>query len=247
MFEHLTVGGWEIAALCGLLVGIAKTGVPGVAILAVPLLAIIFPPRESSGIMLPMLLLGDLLAVSYYRRQAVWRHLLPLFPYTLAGIVAGYFALGRLSNAQMGPLIGGIVLALLAMGLRKRRDDDNQVFSYGQGVSFFYGFLAGFTTMIANAAGPVMALYLLSMRLPKEEFLGTGAWFFLLVNWAKVPFSVHLGLITRESLTFNLHLAPFVIAGTAAGVWTQKRMRQKTFDLCVQFLAAIAAVRLLLF
>jgi uncharacterized protein len=235
-----------VAAICGLLVGVTKTGVPGLGILVVPLLALIVPPRESSGVMLPMLILGDLIAVAYYRRSAVWAHLLPLFPCTVAGVVAGYFAMGHLSNNQVGPLIGIIILALLGVGWWRRwQGEENETFQYPQVTALLFGFLAGFTTMVANAAGPVMALYLLAMRLPKEEFMGTGAWFFLLVNWLKVPFSVQLHLITLESLKFNLMLVPLIVLGTAGGVYFQKRIPQRAFNATVEVLAFIAAVRLL--
>jgi uncharacterized membrane protein YfcA len=243
----LSPRGWALAAFCGLLVGFSKTGMPGMGILPVPLLALIIPPRESSGVLLPMLIFGDVLAVAYYHRRAVWSHLLPLLPCTLVGIVAGYFALGRLDNRQVGPLIGAIILGLLALGWWRRRGagaNGDVTFRYPTLAAIAFGTLAGFTTMVANAAAPVMALYLLAMRLPKEEFLGTGAWFFLLVNWAKVPFSLRLHLITRESLRFNLMLAPLIVLGALAGIWLQKRIPQRAFDTIVQILAALAALRL---
>jgi hypothetical protein len=108
------------------------------------------------------------------------------------------------------------------------------------------GFLAGFTTMMANAAGPVMIVYLLAMRLPKIEFVGTSAWFFFIVNWLKVPFSVHLGLITAESIKLDLLMLPFVIIGAVLGIYALKKMPQRVFEIIIQVLAAIAAIKLLL-
>jgi uncharacterized membrane protein YfcA len=107
------------------------------------------------------------------------------------------------------------------------------------------GLLAGITTMMANAAGPVMAIYLLAMQLPKTEFVGTGAWFFFVINWLKVPFSVNLDLITAQTIKFNLTMLPLIVVGAVAGILILKRIPQKAFGVLVQILAAAAAVKLL--
>lgn len=240
---------YALAALCALMVGLTKTGVPGLAILAVPLLAAIMPPKDSTGFMLPMLIFGDIFAVFYYHRHAVWPHLVRLIPWTLTGIVVGWQALKVLESRQVGPLIGVIVLAMLGLGWWRatRAPQTGDLVAEGRHPWWMpatLGFLAGFTTMVANAAGPVMAIYLLAMGLPKNEFLGTGAWFFLAVNWIKVPFMVHLGLITGHSLAFNAALFPLVFIGAIAGIHVQKRIPQRAFNVSVQVLAAVAAVKL---
>jgi uncharacterized membrane protein YfcA len=108
------------------------------------------------------------------------------------------------------------------------------------------GFMAGVTTMMANAAGPIMIIYLLAMRLPKIEFVGTGAWFFFVVNWLKVPFSANLELMTVESVKLDLMMLPFIAVGAMAGIFFLKRIPQKAFTAIVQILAAAAAIKLLL-
>src|ERR1035437_1318756 len=143
---------YTLAALCALMVGLTKTGVPGLAILAVPLLAAIMPPNDSTGFMLPMLIFGDIFAVFYYHRHAVWPHLVRLIPWTLTGLMAGWEALGALQNRQVGPLIGVIVLAMLGLGWWRatRVAKTGDLIAEGRHpwwVPAVLGFLAGFTTM----------------------------------------------------------------------------------------------------
>ncbi len=107
------------------------------------------------------------------------------------------------------------------------------------------GILAGFTTMLANAAGPIMILYLLATGLPKMEFIGTGAWFFLLINVFKVPFSYSLGLINASSLRVDLILAPFAVLGALAGRALIPHINQKVFETVALGLTLVASLKLL--
>src|SRR5207249_1290026 len=152
----------------------------------------------------------DVVAVTAYRRHAVWKHLWQLFPWVAGGVVAGYFLMGHIDDRQMRRSIGLILVTMVALHFWRqqelRRDPEGWAEKIPHALWFIgiTGFLAGLTTMLANAAGPIMIMYLLAIRLPKMEFLGTGAWFFLILNVFKVPFSVHLGLITELSLRFDL-------------------------------------------
>ncbi len=242
----LTLQGWIVVAICALIGGGAKTGIPGLGILAVPLMALVLPARESTGILLGILILSDLFAVVYHRHNARWPYVLRLLPAALAGIVAGYFGLQVVNDRQLKPIIGGIVLIMLCINYWRTRTGGKDVpiptqwwFAVG------LGFMAGVTTMMANAAGPIMVIYLLAMRLPKVEFVGTGAWFFFVVNWLKVPFSANLELITVESIKLNLMVLPLIAAGAVVGIFFLKRIQQKSFTAIVQILAAAAAIKLL--
>ncbi|UCG59251.1 MAG: sulfite exporter TauE/SafE family protein [Phycisphaerales bacterium] len=238
--------GWVVVAICAILVGITKVGIPGLGILVVPLIATVLPARSSVGVLLGILILADLFAVGYHRHNARWLHVLRLLPAAFAGIVAGYFGLKALSNEQLKPIIGGIVLMMLAVNywrMRTRGEDVSIPTQWWFAASL--GFLAGVTTMMANAAGPIMIIYLLAMRLPKVEFVGTGAWFFFVINWLKVPFSANLQLMTAESVKLNLMMLPFIATGALAGVFFLKRIPQKAFNAVVQILAVVAAIKLL--
>lgn len=245
MFD-LDLIGWIVIALCAVLVGISKTGIPGFGILVVPLMASVLPARSSVGVLLGILILADLFAAGYYRHNAEWRHLFRMLPIAFVGIVAGYFSLRAVSDKQLKPIIGIIVITMLGFNYwrSKVKSQDAPIptqwwFAVG------LGFLAGVTTMMANAAGPVMIIYLLAMRLPKIEFVGTSAWFFFVVNWLKVPFIASLELMTMESLKLDLMMLPFIAIGAISGILVLKKIPQKAFNIIVQILAAAAAVKLL--
>ncbi len=246
---HLSPAGWALAILCGMIVGFAKTGIAGTGILIVPLMAYLFPAKESVGILLPMLVIGDIFTVTYYRRHAVWKHVLRALPWAILGILLGY-ATGKLftlSNHTMKQEIGVIVLLVLAMGewVRRQGDTVTERLPHRWWFAAGLGLLGGFLTMTANAAGPVWVVYLLAMELPKEAFLGTSGWMFLILNTFKIPFQWDLGSINSQSLFFNLEMFPAITAGALIGIATVKRLPQRVFDLLVRLLAAVAALRLL--
>jgi uncharacterized protein len=189
---------------------------------------------------------GDVFAVAYYRRHAIWSHLFRLLPYAAAGIVIGYFALDHVNDRQLRPIIGSIVLIMLALSYwRTWRGGDRLAVPSGHWFPAIIGLSAGVTTMMANAAGPILVIYFLAMRLPKDAFIGTGAWYFLLLNCFKVPFSADLNLINGDSLRFNLILAPLIVVGALAGVPVARRLPERAFAIAVQWLAALGAIKLL--
>lgn len=208
----------------------------------------IFPARESVGILLPLLIVGDLFAVVYYRRHVVWKYLLSLMPWVLIGILFGYVVLEFISSEQLKPLIGILVLLLIILHISREKLGKRFVEYLPESKVFTYlmGILAGFTTMIGNAAGGVMAIYLLVKGLPKTEFVGTGAWFFLTVNVIKLPLYMSLGIMTGESLLFNAKLIIFIIIGALLGVKVIQWMPQKMFQTIVLLFAAIGAIRLII-
>ena len=244
MFD-LTFYQWLVSGLSAVMIGLAKTGLPGIGILAIPLMAWVLPARASTGVVLPMLIFADFFAVGCYRRFAVWPKLVRLLPWAAVGVFLGYLALGRVNDQQLKPIIGGIVLVMLALNFWRNYGKEDRPVPTWWWFAALFGLLAGVTTMMANAAGPVMAIYLLAMRLSKNEFIGTGAWYFLLVNCFKVPFSAHLGLINSQSFHFNLVLFPLVALGALAGMKLLKHIPEKVFNYLVQGLAALAAVNLL--
>ncbi|MBN2182305.1 MAG: sulfite exporter TauE/SafE family protein [Sedimentisphaerales bacterium] len=233
-------------AACAMMVGISKTGIPGLGILVVPLMALVLPTRQSTGILLGILILADIFAIIYHRRNARWHHVLRLLPPAIAGIVVGYFGLKIVSDRQLKPIIGAIVLLMLGINyLRMKNKDRNLPIPSPYWLAVWLGFMAGITTMMANAAGPVMIIYLLAMKLPKTEFVGTAAWFFFVVNWIKVPFSANLDLMTLQSVRLDFIMLPFIAAGALMGIFFLKRIPQKAFAGIVQILAFAAAIKLL--
>ena len=245
----LTMTQWLVLALSAFLVGVSKTGIPGLGILPVPLMALVLPAKVSVGVLLPMLIFADLFAAGYYRRHAQWAHIRRLMPPTILGIIAGYLAMDKVTDSQLKPVIGVIVLSMLAVRVVNdylKKPEEKIEPSSGLLFAMFLGFFIGVTTMMANAAGPIMIIYLLAAGLGKTQFVGTAAWFFFIVNWLKVPFSAKLDLINAESLKLDLTLFPVIIIGAVVGIILLKHIPQKSFKVIVLALAAAAAIKLLL-
>lgn len=235
-----------LALVAALGIGVSKSGLPGISLLHVALFAQLFPGIRSTGVVLPMLIVGDLGAVFLFRRHAQWDHVLRTLPPAVVGVVVGWSCMGRVPAHLFGPMIGGVVLVLAGLqALRDWRPHLWQAVPHTRGFAWAMGFTAGLTTMLANAAGPVMALYLLAVALPKAQFVGTSAWFFLCINLIKVPFSAQLGLITTSSLGFNALLVPVIFVGLLGGRRLVAGLPQRGFDTLVLAFAVVAAVHLL--
>ncbi|WP_134701232.1 sulfite exporter TauE/SafE family protein [Ammoniphilus sp. YIM 78166] len=237
----------SMGLLASLLIGFSKTGISALGMFSIVLITQIIPAREASGLILPMLIAGDLIAVTYYRRNVVWKYILSLAPWVLGGIVIGYFVLASIDSPQLKTLLGILILSLLLIHVGKGFLDEKTSSSLPESIWFSssMGILAGFATMVGNAAGSVMAIYLLAKGLPKNEFVGTGAWFFLLVNLIKVPFSVHLGLITIDTIAFNLWFLPTIVIGAIVGIKILPMIPQKHFQHIILVLTSIGAIRLI--
>lgn len=235
---------WVLAVLAALIVGISKSGIGGLGMLSVVIFAQLMPAKQATGLVLPLLCFGDIVAAATYRQHAKWLHVWRLFPWTAAGVVIGYFALDRVDERQARMMIGGIILTLAVMHVIRRRFSGHEA-EHGAWFPPTIGVLAGFTTLVANAAGPLMAVYMLAMRLPKMDFVGTGAVFFLLLNFFKVPFMVHLGLINAESFQLNLLLAPIVLMGAWFGRKLVLKIDQRAFENIALALSVVAGLKLL--
>jgi hypothetical protein len=241
---------WLLAALGAFMVGVSKSGITGLSILSVALFTHIFPSsKQASGIVLPLLIFGDFVAVFSYRRHTQWRYIWRLFPFTAAGVVIGYFTLGSVSDRHARVMIGAIIVSLAALSYWRRYGSAQSDVAASHRSWVFaasVGVVAGFITLVANAAGPLMAIYFVSMRLPKLEYVGTAAVFFLCLNLFKVPFMVGLGLITVHSFGFNMLLAPAVVLGAFVGRWLVTHINQALFEQLVLALSAIGGLLLLL-
>lgn len=239
---------WVLLAVAAAFFGLSKTGFPGIAILSVAILANLMPAKLATGVVLPLLIFADVFAYFVYRKSLDWRHVGRLLPWAVAGIVVGWLALGRIDDAQTARLVGGILAGMLGVHLWRRwRNPGGGTADIPRWFGPWMGLMAGFTTMIANAAGPVMTLYLLAMRLGKLEFLGTAAAFFLLINWLKVPFAVQLGIINVSTLMLNLWLLPAVALGALLGRSLVERVNQRWFESIALGFAALATLKLLFF
>ncbi|MEI8294091.1 MAG: sulfite exporter TauE/SafE family protein [bacterium] len=236
---------WFFAILAAACVGISKSGFGAMAIPGILLMTQVMPARESTGVILPMLILADLFAVRAFRQFTVWRLLLKILPATVLGVIAGWWLMPRIPTGFFTPVIGWIILALLLLTILQKCFSPLQKFAADHpAVVWPLGFLAGVSTMLANAAGPAMTVYLLASRLPKYEFVGTAAWFFFFINLVKIPFSASLGLITSQTLLFNLLLAPAVVLGLLCGRFLLGKINQQAFEWLLIGLSFFGALKL---
>ncbi|HPW63477.1 MAG TPA: sulfite exporter TauE/SafE family protein [Cyclobacteriaceae bacterium] len=233
-----------IIILCvALLTGMAKTGVHGAGMLSVPLLANVFGGLLSSGVMLPMLVLADVFGVWYYHRHASWHHLKILFPWAAVGIVAGTIT-GTYINDQIFKMMMAITIlvSVIIMLWLERLGQPNKIPAH-KSFAITTGIAGGFTSMVGNLAGSVMSVYLLSVRLPKNAFIGTTAWFFLVVNWFKVPFHVFgWHTISWNTVWFDLTLLPLIMLGAWLGIIIVKALSETMYRWFIIIMTLVAAI-----
>jgi uncharacterized membrane protein YfcA len=237
---------WILAVAAAFGVGLSKAGLPGVSLFHVVVFALLFGARESTGVVLPLLLVGDALAVSTNHQHARWDYIRRMLPPACLGVVIAAAFMHRISDTSFKPLIGWIILTLATLQvLRMIRPDALGNVPHSWAAVWSIGLLAGSTTMLANAAGPIIGIYCVAVALPKFEFIGTVAWFFFIVNAFKVPFSAALGLIRLDTLLLNALLVPAILLGVFGGRWVLRRVPQAVFDRLMLVFAAAAALRLI--
>jgi uncharacterized membrane protein YfcA len=229
-----------------LLIGMAKTGVFGAGMLAVPLLATVFGGQKSTGVLLPLLIMADIMAVIYYHRHASWRHLKILFPWAALGVIIGTLIGGYMNDAifkiVMAIIIGISVFILIWLEKLGAADKVPHQKSFG----IVSGVAGGFTSMVGNLAGSVMNVYLLSMQLPKNIFIGTTAWFFLVLNWFKFPFHVFVWhTITWRTVKFDLIMLPVILIGAFLGIYLVKKLNETVYRWFIIIMTLVAAVGML--
>jgi uncharacterized protein len=214
--------------------------------MAVPLLAAIFGGQISSGILLPMLCLADIMGVWYYHRHASWQHLKKLFPWAALGTIAGTLVGGVIDDSVFKIIMAVVIILSLILMLwlergHKKDIPDNKWFTGLTGTA------GGFTSMVGNLAGSVMAVYFLSMRLPKNQFIGTTAWFFMVINWFKIPFHVFAWkTISLNTFFLNLITLPVIILGAFMGVLLVKNIPERAYRWFIIAMTLVAAVFMLL-
>lgn len=234
-------------ALAGLLVGFSKTAIGGLAVGAVAIFATVLPAKASTGAVLLVLIVGDLVATTAYRRDADWALVRRLLPAVLPGLILGTLFLHIVSDEVLRRSIGVVlvVLLLLQLWVRTRGRAAVESAHVHPAAAWTAGGAAGFATMTANAAGAVMTLFLSAAGVDKRRFVGTNAWFFLVVNLVKVPFSVGLGLVSTTDVLRAVALAPAVVAGGLLGRWTLARISQARFEVLVLLASGVSAAALL--
>jgi uncharacterized protein len=243
---HLSATDWLLAFLAAAGIGIGKSGLAGMSLVHVLIFAFLFGARNSTGVVLPMLLVGDVCAVTFFHQHARWDYVRRMLPPACLGVIIAALLMTVLSEAVYKPVIGVIILTLTILQLvRMLRPAWFGSVPHTRWAGVVIGLVAGGATMLANAAGPIIAIYCVAVALPKFELVGTSAWFFFIINAFKVPFSIGLGLIHGSTLALNAVLSPAIVAGIFIGRWLTTRIPQRLFDSLLLAFAAVAALRLI--
>lgn len=238
---------WILFAVCAMLIGMSKVGVPGVSMLVVPTLAIVFGGKASTGVLLPILMMADVFGVSYYHRHAEWKYLWKLLPWAFVGVGIALWVGEVVSDYWFKNIIAILVFLCIGLMLWRDRKRTSQLFPDTWWFAALMGVLGGFATMIGNVAGPIFAIYLLAMHLPKNVFIGTGAWFFLIINFSKFPLHIFVWkTISWHTLSLDIILLPAIGLGAFLGIQLVKRISDKLYRTAVIIVTALSAFLLLI-
>ena len=236
---------WGLILLAAFFIGLSKAGLKGIDMMNVTIMAIVFGSKASTGIVLPLLCVADIIAVSYYHRHAQWNHFWKLIPWMAIGILVGVYVGKDMNEAIFRKIMAVIIILtvaiMIALEMRKKPlIPTNKLFVANMGLA------AGFTTMLGNLAGAFSNIYFLAMRMSKNDFIGTAAWIFLVINLFKLPFQVFLWKnITLESLYTDLLLLPSMLIGFWVGLKIVSKIKDDNYRKVVIVLTFLGAIVLL--
>jgi uncharacterized protein len=243
----LTIWQWVWVVAAAFLVGFSKTGISGMTMLVIPIIATIFGGKESTGIMLPMLLVGDVFAVYYYNRHAEWKNIKRLLPWAYVGLVLGVIVGNYINDRQFKAVIAISIIICIGVLIYAERKGENLKVPEGAWFPVLMGIGTGFTTMIGNAAGPIFSIYLLTMGLKKNNYMGTSSWTFLIINFSKVPLQVFLWKnIPLRTAILGACMIPVITLGALLGATVIKKLNEKIFRYIIIGMTIVAAIRLLM-
>ena len=238
---------WSMAFLGAFFVGISKSGIKGIGVITVTLLAIVFGGKASTGIILLLFCIGDIFAVIYYNRYTQWKYLYQLLPWMFFGVIIGNYVGKDLPEEVFKRGMAIIILLVVIMMLWWDQNKDRIKVPNNWWFAGIMGLIAGFTTMVGNLAGPFANIFFLAMRLPKNQFIGTAAWLFLVLNIFKLPFHIFSWkTITWDTLLLDLRLLPFVVLGIAAGIAMVKVIKEQQYRKMILILTALGALLIFL-
>ncbi len=242
---HTSWETWLFTGLCALVSGMSKSGLKGFAMINIPILAWLYGGMASVGILLPFLIFGDIFAIIYYKRNVQWKYIKRLFPWALVGVIIATFFGKYVSDDQFRNTIGVAILLCLVIILYRDLSGKDFKFNEQRWFSTSLGFMGGFATMIGNAAGPIFNLYLMSMRLPKNSFIATGAYFYLVLNFIKVPIHVfYWKSITAQTIQLNFVFLPVLLVGAFTGKYIVKFIPERAYRIFVLTVISISAILL---
>ena len=242
MTSEITPTAWILAYGATFVIGLSKAGIKGIAVLNVTLMALSFGAKESTGMVVPLLVLADIFAVIYYNRYTQWKYVFKVLPWMVVGVLIGVF-IGKDMPEKFFKIGMSIIIIITVIMMywwdRKKTKTVPTHWTFASSI----GTIAGITTMVGNLAGAFSNIYFLAMRLPKNHFIGTAAWLFLIINVIKLPFHFFVWeTISLSSLTLNLILLPGILIGFFVGVRFIKFIKEAFFRKMILVLTAVGAI-----
>jgi len=236
---------WLSLLGAGLVTGFSKFSIGGMGLLILPIVMIAYPGPEALGIIIPMYIITDVMAISSYRKNIAWPVLLKILPLACIGIILGGWVLQDINAEQFRLMLGITIVAIIALGIWL--DYQSTSFMRHPLAAYITGILAGAISLIANAAGPIFSLFLIEQRLSKESYVSTRAWTFFFINISKLPVLYMLNLVNWQTTIASLRCLPGLVIGACIGYWLLKRLNLTQFKWLIRIMAAIAAVKLMAF
>ena len=233
----------------GFLIGLSKTSIGGIGMINAALLATILPAKESTGVLLVLLITGDLFAIGVYKKHVEWRMLQKLIGPVIVGVLAGVYFLSHSTDQSLKKTIGWIVLILVVLypiSQRLQSRDFDISLKYPKPLRIILGSAAGFMSMVANSGGPPMSIYLLIRRNSVMNFLGNTAWFFFAVNIFKLPFTLGLGILDFQSFQYIFPALPAVPVGAIVGRKLVSKIDLELFQKITLVTAALVGINLII-
>lgn len=236
---------WSLAFLAALILGMGKAGIKGLGVLIVTIMAILFGGKASTGILIPLMVVADILAVFYYNRHTQWKFLLKILPTMVLGVLVGVWFGNDISEKLFRQIMAVFIILTVIMMVWMDQKKNKTVPTHWLFASSM-GLLSGITSMIGNLAGSFANIYFLAIRLPKNQFIGTAAWLFLIINVFKLPFHIFVWkTVTPESLLLNLFLIPGVLMGFFTGVTLVKLLNNEVYRKFIIIVTAAGALLIL--
>ncbi|MFI3322518.1 MAG: sulfite exporter TauE/SafE family protein [Rikenellaceae bacterium] len=237
---------WWVMMICAVLIGFTKTSFAAVGTIVVPIMALVFGAKPSTGLLLPILCIADIGAIVYYRKSCSWVHLRKLLGWAVLGLLVAigidYFVPSTMFKYLMS---FSILISVIVLAVNEAKKHESQL-AQKNWVLALYGVVGGFATMIGNAAGPIMSVYLLSVRMPKLAFVGTSAWFFMAINYIKLPLQIWAwDNIHLDSVLIGLSMIPFIFIGSVLGVYVVKIVPEHIYRKLVIWITLVSALVLL--
>lgn len=237
---------FAMAGLVGFMIGLSKGGLGGMlGALAVPLMALVMPPKDAVGFVLPMLMFADIFAVSFHWKRWDKRLIILLLPGAIAGVTIGTLFITNAPTELLKFILGFIVLLFAVYKILEGRIQRNMHYSGQNWHGIVAGTIAGFSSALAHTGGPPVSMYLILQDVTPRIFIATSALFFMILNWIKVPYYWYAQLFIFDELSQIIRILPLIPFGVLIGRLMSERISKPLFDKIIITLLGLAGLMLI--